>query len=587
MFPTRAYLTYSLAKSSLDGAVDLGWTSIVEDFYAFACVRSYLGVAAGSLCSREVMRNFEEVARASEPSAASPSSTSWGSRAEILATAGLVVLIGYSMVRSVVAAASKPFWFDEICSWIIARLGSAAAIWAALKNAADGQPPLFYLIEAHLGNLLRNPEVALRIPSMFGFACVLVCVFVYARRRTTGGYALLCSALLLLTILFDTYAVEARPYSLEVACFALALVCYQRAPAARWMILMGLALGLAENLHYYAIFGLVPFGAAEIFLFWRTRRIRVAVWLALLCGLVPLLWLFPLLRALTATYGQHLLAPASLVRTFAIYGWIFAAHSNVVLVSLLVMAFAAALLVAGAAMLQSFLGSPNVRNAWVSKPFAHEHILALGFLALPFIAYAGTKITHGALTDRYVLSVVLSVPLGACYLVPRLGRKSRIIFVVVVILLLAGREVRFWISQDHHVGQPQYSWVRVEQMVDAAGHADLPVVVSSAVQYLELEHYAPGEFEHRLVFLVDPPKAIEFDGSDSGDRQMLILRAYAPLRVEEFSSFRNARREFLLLSDGDARLDWWPARFRGEPGAEIRALGTQGAWTIYLVKLER
>ena len=154
-------------------------------------------------------------------------------------------------------------------------MGSAHAIWDALKHAADGQPPLFYLIEAHFGSLVRNPEIAFRIPSIFGFVCVLVFLFAFIRKRTSGGYALLCSALLLLTILFDTYAIEARPYSLEVACFALALLCYQHAPGARWMILMAVALALAENLHYYAIFALVPFGAAEIAYFWKTRRFRV------------------------------------------------------------------------------------------------------------------------------------------------------------------------------------------------------------------------------------------------------------------------------------------------------------------------
>ncbi len=531
------------------------------------------------------MSDFQEDSQGFNLAADNTFPVSQKTRAEILATVGLVALIGYSVVRSVVAAAAKPFWFDEICTWIVARLGSAEAIWQALKNAADGQPPLFYLIEAHLGTWVRNPEITFRIPSILGFACTLIFMFAFTRKRTSAAFALLCSALLLLTILFDTYAIEARPYSLEVGCFALALLCYQHAPAPRWMILMAIALALAENLHYYAMFAFVPFGAAEIAFCWKTRRIRLSVWLALFCGLLPLLWLFPLLHALTAVYGQNLLAPASLVRTIAIYGWIFASHSNVVLVSALVMAGAAAVLVAGAAATQALIASPRLRNAWLSDPFAHEQILALGFLALPFIAYAGAKIAHGALTDRYVLSVVLGVPLAACYLVPRMGRKGRIVFVIATIFLLAAREGRFWISQDHRIGQRQFSWMRAQQMVDAAGHANLPVVISSAVQYLELNHYAPAELDARLVFLVDPPKAIEFDGTDSGDRQMLILRSYAAMHVEQFSSFRIAHLEFLLLSNGDARLDWWPARFRAEPGAELRVVGTQGPWTMYLVKL--
>jgi 4-amino-4-deoxy-L-arabinose transferase-like glycosyltransferase len=531
------------------------------------------------------MKDFNEERPASETSAANASAVSEKSRDEILARAGLAALIAYSVVRSVIAAAAKPFWFDEICTWIIAHLSGPHEIWQALEKAADGQPPLFYLIESHFGNLASNHEIAFRIPSILAFACILIFTFAFARKRTTAANAVLCSALLLLTILFDTYAIEARPYSLEVACFALAILCYQHAPSTRWMLLMALSLALAENLHYYAVFPLVPFGAAEIAFTAKTRRFRLSVWLALICGCLPLLWLFPLLRALTQTYGQNLLAPASLVRAFAIYGWIFASHSNVVLVSALVIAAAAAILIAAAAVTEAFLKSPSLRSEWIADPTSHEQILALGFLALPFIAYAGAKIAHGALVDRYVLSMVLGVPLAASQLIPRLGKKNRTIFVAAIILLLAGREARFWISQDHHIAQPQFSWIRAQQMVNAAGHPDLPVAISSAVQYLELNHYAPPDLNRRLIFLADPPKAIEYDGSDSGDRQMLILRQYAPMQVEEFPQFKLAHREFLLLSNGDARLDWWPTRFRAEPSTELRALGTQGPWTIYLVNL--
>jgi hypothetical protein len=539
-----------------------------------------------SAATSQTMKDFNEERPASETAAAnSHAAAPQKSREEILATAGLAALIAYSVIRSVIAAAAKPFWFDEICTWIIAHLNSAHEIWQALKSAADGQPPLFYLIQAHFGNLAGNHEIAFRIPSILAFACILIFTFAFTRKRTTAAYALFCSTLLLLTILFDTYAIEARPYSLEVACFALAILCYQRAPSTRWMILMALSLALAENLHYYAVFPLVPLGAAEIAFTAKTRRLRLSVWLALICGCLPLLWLFPLLRALTQTYGQNLLAPASLVRAFAIYGWIFASHSNVALVSAIVIAAAATILIAAAAVTQAFLKSPSLRSAWIADPTSHEQILALGFLALPFIAYAGAKIAHGALVDRYVLSMVLGVPLAASQLLPRLGKKSRTVFVAAAILLLAGREARFWISQDDHIAQPQFSWIPAQQMVDAAGHPDLPVAISSAVQYLELNHYAPPDLNRRLILLADPPKAIEYDGSDSGDRQMLILRQYAPMQVEEFPQFESTHHEFLLLSNGDPRLDWWPTRFRAEPSTELRALSTLGPWTIYLVNL--
>jgi hypothetical protein len=209
----------------------------------------------------------------------------------------------------------------------------------------------------------------------------------------------------------------------------------------------------------------------------------------------------------------------------------------------------------------------------------------LGFLALPFVAYVGTKTAHGEFTDRYILSMVLSIPLATCYIFPRMGRKGRTVFTATAILLISAHETRFWISQDHRIGQLQSPAIRVNQMVSAAGYHNLPVVISSAGQYLELNHYAPLDMDRRLLVLVDPPRAITYDGSDTTDKEMLALRSYAPLHVEEFSLFRTERPEFLLLSNGEPRLDWWPSRFRGERDAELRVLASQDQWTIYLVKL--
>jgi hypothetical protein len=40
---------------------------------------------------------------------------------EKLATLGLAALIAYAAVRNIVCAASRPFWYDELCTVAIAR----------------------------------------------------------------------------------------------------------------------------------------------------------------------------------------------------------------------------------------------------------------------------------------------------------------------------------------------------------------------------------------------------------------------------------------------------------------------------------
>ena len=150
-----------------------------------------------------------------------------------LAIRGLVILVAYALIRGLVGAATRPFWYDEVCTWIVARQPSLSGIWNALQHGADGQAPGFYLIERLSAALIRNEEVALRLPLILGFCCVTICVFVFTRRRASPGIGLICAAIPLATSLFSWYAVEARPYSMVVACIAVALVAYQRAPSTR------------------------------------------------------------------------------------------------------------------------------------------------------------------------------------------------------------------------------------------------------------------------------------------------------------------------------------------------------------------
>ncbi len=66
---------------------------------------------------------------------------------------GLLLL--YAIVRSLVAAAGKAFWYDELLTLTVSSLGSWKAILDALHRPLDGQPPLFYVIEKFALGLAR------------------------------------------------------------------------------------------------------------------------------------------------------------------------------------------------------------------------------------------------------------------------------------------------------------------------------------------------------------------------------------------------------------------------------------------------
>jgi len=486
----------------------------------------------------------------------------------------MAALVVYAAIRSFFLATCKPLWFDEVCTLLVARLPSVSTIWLGLSKGIDSNPPLFYVIERAASRLAQNEQIGFRIPSIVGLCCALVCVFLFVRKRSGPAVALICATPLLLTIFFTTYAAEARPYSLVLAFVAVALVCYQHAPSKAWMLLMAFSLALAPALHYYAIFVLVPFFLAEASLVLQTGRLRVAVWLALGCGCLPFGAFWPLLANLKARYGVHYYASATLRIVIETYGALFSTHGRL-----------GAAAVAALALGLASLTVPLVRlgrDDRTASTLVAERILVLGLLGLPFGVFVAMRITHGGMIPKYSLSTILGIPLVMGFLLPRLGRRAIVLVSSFIVLVLAFQEMTFWSSRHNPVPNGAAAAIQVESLIESAGHPDLPVLTSDAIDYLQLEHYVSPEWKKRLFAGDDPAAAVVYAGTDTSDMQLLILRLFEPLQVPDFNVFVSSHPEFLLYSADGGQSDWWPARLIRE-GYSLQVLGVDGERRVYLV----
>ena len=476
----------------------------------------------------------------------------------------LAILMIYAAVRCYCRAVAQPFWYDEICTFIMVRQQRIPILWSALKHGADGQPPVFYLAERLATALIPNENVAFRWLSILGLLCTLLCLFLYVRKRRGNAIALLCAVIPMVTILYKDYAVESRPYSLVVACIAFALVCYQRAPAFRWMILMGFSLALAQSFHYYALFAFLPFIASESVLFLMERHLRWPVWLALASGLLPLLFFWPLLWQSKAIYGAHFWSQPSLQVAEQSYGnYLVTDYVTGVLI-----AAATALAVLGTMLYKIRSGAREVGSPGERL---QEPILILTLLGLPFVAFVLTKLSHGGLTDKYMLPAVLAFPLALSYVFPQYERKSKApLFLFGAFLMAFGyQEIPFWSSYSGDFSSPARG---VEAFVTVAGHANLPIVVSDPLQFLPLSHYASPGWNLRFVSLVDAPQALTYAGQDTPDKQLPILASYYPLQVYDYQEFAAKHPVFLLYStNGGVGRDWWPRKLKDD-GYMLRAL---------------
>ena len=515
----------------------------------------------------------------------STSGSTWERNKDRLLVGSILLLMIYSAVRNTLKASIRHFWFDELCTWIMVHQPNWATLWNALTRAADSQPPPFYLIEKFFNGIIPNEHIAFRMPSILGFCCLQWCLFVLVKRRYGTAIAFITSLIPFLTPLYSIYAVEARGYSLATASLSLALVAYQKAPLPRWMFLLALSLAAAQSSHFYSFIMMTPIFAAETLFFLKTKSFRWQVWTAFACGISPLLFFWPILSRIKGYYTEHPWMHPTMFGTLRLYGWILGIQRGTAegfSWSLVVWLSIAASCIAIAAILiyRALRSNPN------EDPLFQENVLAAGFLLLPLLLFVVIKITHGVLAPRYLLSVTFGLVLLAARGLSRLNPKSVLVIGGCLCASIAILDASFWFS---YYGDSQMGFLQpkpVEQLVSKAGHADLPVVTSDGHDYLESEHYATPEWKKRLTFLADYPAALAYGRSDFNDKELLVLRDFAPLRVFDYDKFKVAHSEFLLYSNPaeENDPDWFVLWLLAD-GWSLQKLTSSGHTTVYLAKL--
>jgi Dolichyl-phosphate-mannose-protein mannosyltransferase len=482
----------------------------------------------------------------------------------------------YSVVRNLIRAASKPLWFDELLTQAVSRQPNLSALWNVLKNGVDGNPPLFYLIERVASKLVSNEMIAYRIVPALAFACIVICIYAFVRKRSGASVALICTVLLFVTPLSNKYALEARPYSLLAACLALALVCYQRLPAAPWTIGLFLSLSVAESLHYYAGVACFPFFVAELVYVVTTMRIRRAVWLSMIASLIPAILSVPLLLKLKHAYAGHIWARPEFMLIPMSYGGYFRLNA------LWGMAIAiASFYVVARAWLRGRPPSEMSDAGNVALP--SEHALVLGFLCLPAFGILAAKLAHGGATDRYYLPAIFGIVIALGYVLRAVTPAGFKLAAAIVLIAFAFQEADIVRSFSNNPGAENERAPILRLLSEAASRNNLRLVISDAGQYVELSHGAPPSLNQRMSALVDPPSAVAYSGTDTVDKLVIELQCCISMQVNEFNSFAAAHPVFLLYSDGTA-FDWWPNRLMHD-GAVLQLVARQGGGTLYRVAL--
>lgn len=493
----------------------------------------------------------------------------------------IALLALYTVARGIRAALATPFWFDEFFTLKIAGQQTLGDMWTVLARGFDAQPPLFYLIEKLALGIPIKKEVALRLPSILAFPCILLCVFAFVRRRSGEFIACLCALILLSTSLFHTYMIDARPYAAPVACIALALVCYQHLPERRWLLLFAASLVAAELLNYYAFLAVTPFWFAEAALVARWRRFRWPVWTALVVGLLPLAFGVSTLLRARLLYGPHIFSRPVFSRALEYYASYFLTDR----VSGL------AILATSIAAIVWWTARGDRGGLAESDPSAlPEGILLLGFVVLPLVGFVLARVGHGALLDRYVLAATIGIALGvSCALCVIRSPAAAALLAIFVLSRVCLPERQFWLlsgidplSENHYSARSTSEFDEIQGLVEGSGHPDLPVVVDDGPTYFQMVHYSASGLTKRLLYLTDEQKELSYHGTDTTVRVFELIRDSFPLRLANYSDFVSTHPEFLVY----AAPEGWALYAIRQEGASAEVLKTSGPRTVYLVKMK-
>ncbi|HEX8926790.1 MAG TPA: glycosyltransferase family 39 protein, partial [Terriglobales bacterium] len=214
----------------------------------------------------------------------------------------------FYVIVVVALACIKMFWFDEFITVYIAKLGSPIAIWQALYNGADPNPPLTHLLVALCVKLFGVSQLSVRLPAMIAEWFGIAFLFAFLRKRVRALYAA-CGVLFYMATHAFTYSVEARSYAFTL-CFAMAsLWAWRRTIEARnpnraaALLSLMLALGISSN--YFAVLAFFPIAAGELTRNVLRRKLELRVWIAMAVGAIPLILYMPLVNHAIAIFAPH------------------------------------------------------------------------------------------------------------------------------------------------------------------------------------------------------------------------------------------------------------------------------------------
>jgi len=463
-----------------------------------------------------------------------------------------ILILAVIYVLFVSAAVRRHLWYDELFTLDIASASTPSRV-LELIGKWDLNPPLSYFLSRWSMIFFGHGELGLRLPSILEFYAGSTFLFAFARRRIGSIFSLVAILILWEGPLFY-YAVEARPYALMFFFFSVLLFCWDSAVAGdrpRWSIagtFLG-SLGLLSS-HVFAPLTLFAFALAEVVRLRRTKRLDLALYIALLLPCFMMLSYIPLFRIY-----RPVLFPVPDQASFAQIRHFFrqATWDNEAVLYATMLALAV-----------SWNRSDEPRD-----PKIHPELLTIAcvLLCAPVVLNLILMPGHRAFWPRYCITTSVTICVTYVFLFASRSRVGRLGgWVAAITLFLFGLQTAADTVRHHSKSR--------DAAVVASIRPELPLVVENGLTFFEMNHFEGPKVLNRTYYLRDRAAAIRYSNStlfeDFEPPDRLDPEFQIRAHVESYETFVAEHPQFLMLTTGDGA--YWLVRKLRADGSDIEKL---------------
>ncbi len=433
------------------------------------------------------------------------------------------------------------FWMDEVLAVTAARQPTLSGVWHAIWSGTDFSPPaLHFLLHGFIAALAgEHHRLVWRLPSILAVYGAAWCTFLLlTRSQVSRAAAVLGFGLVLAFGLFD-YAIQVRQYAFLALGLAAALLIWsgidEARPAKARACGLWLVLSACLCLHFYGFVEVVAIGTAELVYAISRRRVRVAVWSALLLTMPVEIALYPLASHLATFNDADNLATGYYAKP-TLDALLRAGGAIVAGGAFGIPLLFAAVLIMIAGQLRNRFDPQATRSTPAPGGLCRLDIVMIALGAVPFAAFAFSFFITRSFSGRYMSGAALLPAVLIPYLLDR-SPWRRTALLALVPLIVAVLFMR---------AQPENGIAAALAIVRKA-EPPLPIVVGEGLLYIELMDAAEPSLRPRLVYLTRP--AASFSPDPSNENAVVRLAGLRPeFQVSDANSFLSAHEGFYVLT---------------------------------------